>query len=148
MFLNFFFKLKDSKIPVSLNEFFVFLKALEKNIVQYDMDKFYYLSRTCLVKDERFFDQYDIIFANYFNSIENIRIEDVLRFINLPKNWLKKIFERKFSGKELDKVKSLGNFDKLIETLKKRLEEQKKTSSGRKQMDWNFRHITFWSIRL
>ena len=130
MFLNFFFKLKDSKIPVSLNEFFVFLKALEKNFVQFDMDKFYYLSRTCLVKDERFFDQYDIIFANYFNSIENIRIEDVLRFINLPKNWLKKIFERKFSGKELDKVKSLGNFDKLIETLKKRLEEQKKRHQG------------------
>ena len=130
MFLNFFLKLKDSKIPVSLNEFFIFLKALEKNFVQYDMDKFYYLSRTCLVKDERFFDQYDIIFANYFNSIENIRIEDVLRFLNLPKNWLKKIFERKFSGKELDKVKSLGNFDKLIETLKKRLEEQKKRHQG------------------
>ena len=130
MFLNFFFKLKDSKIPVSLNEFFVFLKALEKNFVQYDMDKFYYLSRTCLVKDERFFDQYDIIFANYFNSIENIRIEDVLRFLNLPKNWLKKIFEKKFSRKELDKVKSLGNFDKLIETLKKRLEEQKKRHQG------------------
>ena len=130
MFLNFFLKLKDSKIPVSLNEFFIFLKALEKNFVQYDMDMFYYLSRTCLVKDERFFDQYDIIFANYFNSIENIRIEDVLRFLNLPKNWLKKIFERKFSGKELDKVKSLGNFDKLIETLKKRLEEQKKRHQG------------------
>ena len=67
MFLDFFLKLKESKIPVSLNEFLMFLKALESNLVQYDVNKFYYLARSCLVKDEKLIDKYDIIFGIYFN---------------------------------------------------------------------------------
>ena len=77
MFLDFFLKLKDSKIPVSLNEFLVFLKALESNFVQYDVDKFYYLARTCLIKDERLIDKFDLIFGEYFKSIEKIEVEEV-----------------------------------------------------------------------
>ncbi len=130
MFLDFFLKLKNSKIPVSLNEFLVFLKALELNFIQYDVNKFYYLSRTCLVKDERLIDKFDLIFGEYFNSLEKIEIEDVLKFINVPKDWLNKLFEKNFSREELQKIKSLGNFEKLIETLKKRLEEQKNRHEG------------------
>ncbi len=130
MFLDFFLKLKDSRIPVSLNEFLIFLEALEFNFVQYDINKFYYLARTCLVKDEKLIDKFDIIFGEYFESIEKIEIEDVLKFLNIPKDWLLKLFDKKFSSKEINKIKSLGDFDKLIETLKKRLAEQKKRHQG------------------
>ena len=130
MFLDFFLKLKDSRIPVSLNEFLIFLEALEFNFVQYDINKFYYLARTCLVKDEKLIDKFDIVFGEYFESIEKIEIEDVLKFLNIPKDWLLKLFDKKFSSKEINKIKSLGDFDKLIETLKKRLAEQKKRHQG------------------
>ncbi len=130
MFLDFFLKLKDSRIPVSLNEFLSFLRALESNFIQYDIDKFYYLARTCLIKDERLIDKFDMIFSEYFKSIEKIEIEDLLNFLNLPIDWLSKLFEKEFSSEEMNKIKSLGNFDKLIETLKKRLSEQKKRHQG------------------
>ena len=117
MFLDFFLKLKDSRIPVSLNEFLVFLKALESNFVQYEVNKFYYLARTCLVKDEKLIDKFDIVFGEYFESIEKIEIEDVLKFLNVPKDWLHKLFDKKFSSEEINKIKSLGDFDKIIETL-------------------------------
>ncbi len=130
MFLDFFLKLKDSKIPVTLNEFLDFLRALELNFAQYDVNNFYYLSRMCLVKDEKLIDKFDIVFGQYFNSIEKIEIEDVLKFLNLPKEWLDKLFEKNFSSKEINKIKSLGNFEKLIETLKKRLSEQKNRHQG------------------
>ena len=133
MFIDFFLKLKDSKIPVSLNEFFAFLKALEFDLVKYDLNKFYYLARTCLVKDEKLIDKFDVIFAQYFNSIEKIDIDDVLKFLNIPKDWLSKLYEKNFSDEEIKKIKSLGNFEKLIETLKKRLLEQKRHQGG--QMD-------------
>ena len=130
MFLNFFLKLKNSNIPISLNEFLVFLKALKFDLVSFDIKKFYYLTRTCLIKDEKLFDRFDIIFGEYFNSLEAIEINDILSFLNLPKEWLEKLFERNFSRKEINKIKSLGSFEKLIETLRKRLKEQKNRHQG------------------
>ena len=130
MFLNFFLKLKNSDIPISLNEFLVFLKALKLDLVRFDIKKFYYLTRTCLIKDEKLFDRFDVIFGEYFNSLEAIEINDILSFLNLPKEWLEKLFERNFSRKEINKIKSLGSFEKLIETLRKRLKEQKKRHQG------------------
>ena len=130
MFLNFFLKLKNSDIPISLNEFLVFLKALKLDLVRFDIKKFYYLTRTCLIKDEKLFDRFDVIFGEYFNSLEAIEINDILSFLNLPKEWLEKLFERNFSRKEINKIKSLGSFEKLIETLRKRLKEQKNRHQG------------------
>ena len=123
-------KLKNSNIPISLNEFLVFLKALKLDLVRFDIKKFYYLTRTCLIKDEKLFDRFDVIFGEYFNSLEAIEINDILSFLNLPKEWLEKLFERNFSRKEINKIKSLGSFEKLIETLRKRLKEQKKRHQG------------------
>ena len=130
MFLNFFLKLKNSNIPISLNEFLVFLKALKFDLVSFDIKKFYYLTRTCLIKDEKLFDRFDIIFGEYFNSLEAIEINDILSFLNLPREWLEKLFERNFSRNEINKIKSLGSFEKLIETLRKRLKEQKNRHQG------------------
>ena len=130
MFLKFFSETKNSNIPISLNEFLVFLKALKFDLVSFDIKKFYYLTRTCLIKDEKLFDRFDIIFGEYFNSLEAIEINDILSFLNLPREWLEKLFERNFSRNEINKIKSLGSFEKLIETLRKRLKEQKNRHQG------------------
>ena len=84
-----------------MNEFFTFLKALKFDLVEYDLDKFYYLARTCLVKDEKLIDKFDIIFGQYFNSLEKIEIDDVLKFLDIPNEWLDKLFEKKFSEEEM-----------------------------------------------
>ncbi len=130
MFLDFFFKLRNAKIPVSLNEYLVFMQALTGNFIQYDIQKFYYLARACLVKDERLIDRFDLIFSQYFKSIELIEIEDVLKKLDLPKKWIEKLVERHFSENEIKKLKSFGSFEKLMEILKKRLKEQKKRHEG------------------
>ena len=130
MFLDFFFKLRNAKIPVSLNEYLVFMQALTRNFIQYDIQKFYYLARACLVKDERLIDRFDLIFSQYFKSIELIEIEDVLKKLDLPKKWIEKLVVRHFSENEIKKLKSFGSFEKLMEILKKRLKEQKKRHEG------------------
>ena len=126
MFLDFFIKLKNSKIPVSLNEFLSFLNALQLDFIQYDVDKFYYLARTSLIKDERLFDKFDIVFGQYFKSIESLELDDVLKFLEVPDDWLKKLIDSHFTDEEIKKIQSLGGLDKLLETLKKRIAEQKK----------------------
>ena len=130
MFLDFFLKLRDSKIPVTLREYLSFLEGFQLDIVQFDINKFYYLARTSLVKDEKLIDRFDIVFGNYFNSLEQIEIDDVLKQLSIPNTWLKKLFERYFSKEEMDKVKSQGDYEKLIEKFKKRLNEQKKRHQG------------------
>ena len=130
MFLDFFLKLRDSKIPVTLREYLSFLEGFQLDIVQFDINKFYYLARTSLVKDEKLIDRFDIVFGNYFNSLDQIEIDDVLKQLSIPNTWLKKLFERYFSKEEMDKVKSQGDYEKLIEKFKKRLNEQKKRHQG------------------
>ena len=130
MFLDFFLKLKDSKIPVTLNEFLSFLSALDLDFIQYDMNKFYYLARTSLVKDEKLIDKFDLVFGEYFKSIEKVELDDIFKSVEIPKEWLKKLIDKNFSEEEINQIKSVGGFKKLIETLKKRLEEQKKRHQG------------------
>ena len=130
MFLDFFIKLKDAKIPVSLNEYLSFLSLLKFDFIQYDVERFYYLAKTSLVKDEKFLDKFDIIFGEYFKSIEKIQLEDVLHHLNIPSNWMSKLLEKHFTKDEISKIKSLGSFKKLMESLKKRIEEQKKRHQG------------------
>ena len=130
MFLDFFIKLKDAKIPVSLNEYLSFLSLLKFDFIQYDVEKFYYLAKTSLVKDEKFLDRFDIIFGEYFKSIEKIQLEDVLQHLNIPSNWVSKLLEKHFTKEEISQIKSLGSFKRLMETLKKRIEEQKKRHQG------------------
>ena len=130
MFLDFFIKLKDAKIPVSLNEYLSFLSLLKFDFIQYDVEKFYFLAKTSLVKDEKFLDKFDIIFGEYFKSIEKIQLEDVLQHMNIPSDWMSKLLEKHFTKEEISKIKSLGSFKKLMKTLKKRIEEQKKRHQG------------------
>lgn len=130
MFLIFFLKLKEARIPVSLNEFLTFIQALSLNFIQYDMNKFYYLARASLVKDERLIDRFDLVFSQYFKGIESIELDDILKSVDVPKKWLQKLLDKNFSKEEMDEIKTLGGFDKLIETLKQRLQEQEKRHQG------------------
>lgn len=130
MFLDFFFKLKNAKIPVTLNEFFTFLESIKLDFIEFDINKFYYLARASLVKDERLIDRFDIIFSQYFKGIENLKLDDILDKVDVPKEWLQKMLDRHFTKKEMEEIKSLGGFEELMKTLEQRLREQEKRHQG------------------
>jgi len=127
MLIDFFMTLRDGKVPVTLREFLDLLEALTEHLAFVDFDEFYLLSRTCLVKDERFYDKFDRAFAAYFDGLAEL--DDLLTTM-IPDEWLRKAFERSLSDEEKEKIQSLGGLEKLIEQFKKRLEEQKKRHQG------------------
>ena len=130
MFLPFFENLRKGGVPVSLREYLSFLEGMSRGLVTYDVEGFYYLARTAMVKDERNIDKFDRAFAETFKGLEDIRIEDVLKAVNIPAEWLEKLAEKHLSSEEMEEIKALGGFDKLMETLKQRLEEQKGRHQG------------------
>ena len=126
MLTGFFLHLKSHKLPVSTRELLTLLEALDKRVVSLSLDDFYVLSRACFVKDEQHFDRFDLAFGSYFkgvNAIFDIRAE-------IPEAWLVKEFRRTLSEEDRKLVESLGGWDKLMETLKKRLEEQRGRHQG------------------
>ena len=127
MLINFFYTLKRANVPVSIKELLDLLTAMEKNIAFGSIDDFYLLSRTCLVKDEKYYDRFDRAFGAYFKNLENI--DDIIQAL-IPEDWLRKEFEKHLSDKEKAKIESLGGLEKLIEEFKKRLEEQKERHQG------------------
>ncbi len=130
MFLDFFLKLKNAKIPVSINEFLNLLNACNNQVIPYDVNAFYYLARTCLIKDEKLFDRFDLVFGEYFKSIERIELEDVMSSVDIPDDWIKQMFNRYFTEDEINRIKSQGGIEKLLKTLKQRLKDQKKRHQG------------------
>ncbi|ATX66296.1 vWA domain-containing protein [Roseinatronobacter bogoriensis] len=130
MFLNFFQCLRDHAVPVSLREFLAFLEGVQAGLVTYDVEGFYYLARMTMVKDERHLDRFDRAFAQSFEGMDALSLEQVLDAVDLPSDWLEKMAEKHLSAEEREAIKALGGFDKLMETLKKRLEEQKGRHQG------------------
>ena len=130
MFLPFFDQLRAHKVPVSLREYLAFLEAMAAGLVTYDVEGFYYLARSAMVKDERKIDKFDRAFATAFEGLEAISIDEVLDAVDLPADWLAKLAEKHLSAEEKAEIEALGGFDKLMETLKKRLEEQKSRHQG------------------
>ncbi len=126
MLSGFFVKLKDHKIPVSIKEWLTLLEAMQKGVISPSIDEFYCLSRTALVKDEQNFDKFDRAFGEYFKGIESIAgIE-----FDVPLEWLLKHAELNLSPEEKAMIEALGGWGKLMEALKKRLEEQKGRHQG------------------
>ncbi|MYM54416.1 vWA domain-containing protein [Thalassovita mangrovi] len=130
MFLPFFENLRKGGVPVSLREYLSFLEGMKAGLVTYDVDGFYYLARVAMVKDERNLDKFDRAFAATFQGLENIQLGDVLEAVDIPADWLEKLAEKHLSAEEMAEIEALGGFDKLMETLKKRLEEQKGRHQG------------------
>jgi uncharacterized protein with von Willebrand factor type A (vWA) domain len=113
--------LRTGGLKVSITEFLTLLEVLEKRIAGYSVEEFYYLARACLVKDETLYDRFDRVFSAHFKGIQDLFGEDVAE---IPEEWLRRQFERLMSDEEKAMVESLGGWDKLMETLRKRLEEQ------------------------
>ncbi len=130
MFLPFFETLRKAGIPVSLREFLTFLEAMQAGLATYDVEAFYYLARSAMVKDERHIDRFDRAFAEAFKGLETISSDRVLEALDLPKEWLEKLAEKYLSPEERAQVAAMGGFDKLMETLRQRLAEQKGRHQG------------------
>ncbi len=130
MFQPFLDSLRQHAVPVSLREYLGFLEALQTGLAQFDPEAFYYLARTTMVKDERHIDRFDRAFAHAFKGLEAITPEAVVKALDVPADWLEKLAEKHLSEEERAKIEALGGFDKLMETLKKRLEEQKGRHQG------------------
>ena len=132
MFLSFFLKLKAAGIPVTLREHLALLDAMAAGLVTYDVEGFYYLARSSLVKDERFIDRFDRVFAESFKEVEAVsgQAGEGIDPRELPEEWLRRLAEKHLTEEEKKLVESLGGFDKLMETLRQRLEEQKGRHQG------------------
>src|SRR5947208_15000365 len=126
MLIDFFLHLKAAKLPVSTREFLTLLEALEHKVVANSIDDFYFLARTCLVKDEALYDRFNLAFGAYFHGIESIF--DIRS--EIPEEWIRKMIEGTLSDEEKAWVKALGGWDKLMETLRERLAEQRERHQG------------------
>ncbi|TIL59706.1 MAG: VWA domain-containing protein [Mesorhizobium sp.] len=130
MFTPFFLELKAARLPVSLREYLSLLEGLAAGLVDYDVEGFYYLARSALVKDERHIDRFDQVFSHIFRGVEALAGENPVDVENIPEEWLRRLAEKHLTGEEKKLVEALGGFEKLMETLKKRLEEQKGRHQG------------------
>ena len=127
MLINLFNTLKDTGVPCSLRELLDLLNALDKRLVFANTEEFYFLSRAILVKDEKNYDKFDRAFDIYFKGLETL--DDVIQAL-IPDEWLRKEFEKFLTPEELEKIKSMGGLEKLLDEFKKRLEEQKGRHEG------------------
>jgi uncharacterized protein len=125
--VRFFNDLRSGGVPVTIPEFLSLLEALEARIVATSPEEFYYLARMALVKDERHFDRFDRVFAEFFQGAEKV-FERIVA--ELPADWLKALTERLLTEEEKKKVEALGGWDKLLETLRQRLKEQQGRHEG------------------
>jgi len=143
MLIDFFYTLRSAKLPVSVKEYLTLLEALKEGVVGpntardgavdepsgYKIDDFYYLSRTTLVKDEKHYDKFDRAFSAYFKGVE--MLADFTK--DIPLEWLRKNLELNLSPEEKARIEKMG-WDELMETLKKRFEEQKERHEGGSRM--------------
>ncbi|MDE0038103.1 MAG: VWA domain-containing protein [Gammaproteobacteria bacterium] len=120
MLINFFLTLRRYKVPVTIRELMDLIGALDKRVVYSNVDDFYLLSRTAMVKDEKNYDKFDRAFSAYFKGLEDLHglLESLI-----PDEWLRREFERALTPEELEQIKSLGGLEKLIEAFRKAREE-------------------------
>ncbi|RSZ56685.1 VWA domain-containing protein [Massilia atriviolacea] len=125
MLIDFFFTLKDAKIPVTIKEFLTLLEAMEREVVGASMDDFYYVSRLTLVKDEAHYDKFDRAFAQYFKGINAAFDSNAA----IPLDWLLKRMKRELSDEQKRQLEKFG-YDKLMDRLNELLKEQKERHEG------------------
>lgn len=127
MFAGFITALRNEGVPVSMTEYLTLLGAMQAGVVQLDVEDFYYLARASLVKDERRIDRFDRVFSLYFHGLAAVGGEILA---DIPEEWLKKLAEKYLTPEEMAEIKSLGGWDKLMETLRQRLAEQQGRHQG------------------
>jgi uncharacterized protein with von Willebrand factor type A (vWA) domain len=127
MFATFVQQLRTAGLPVSITEYLSLMGAMKANVAAYDIDDFYFLARATLVKDERHLDRFDRVFATVFQGLERPPGDPAT---DIPDEWLRKIAEKNLSPEEMAAIEALGGFEKLMETLRQRLEDQKERHQG------------------
>jgi uncharacterized protein with von Willebrand factor type A (vWA) domain len=127
MLHHFFTQLRAAKIPVTTREYLTLLEALDKGVIEPDIGHFYSVSRAALVKDEKAFDKFDQVFAHVFKGVETLG--DLFGENEIPDDWLKAMMQKLLTEEEMAAMQALP-FEELMETLKKRLEEQEKRHEG------------------
>src|SRR6202000_828074 len=130
MFLQFFTSLRDAQVPVTLREYLTLMEALDADLAEQTVEEFYYLSRAVLVKDERNLDKFDRVFGKVFKGLE--LVGDAVSG-EIPTEWLKKLTEKYLTEEEKQQIEAMGGLDKLLETLRQRLAEQKGRHQGGKK---------------
>lgn len=125
MLIDFFYTLRDAKVPVSIKEFLLLLEALDKGLVELSFDDFYYLARTIMVKDEAHFDKFDKAFALYFKGITTWFEKNP----DIPLDWLKQRLQRELSPEQKAAIEKFG-YDNLMQRLQELLREQKERHEG------------------
>ncbi len=130
MFATFFHELKQAGVPVTLREYLTLMEAMEKDVASRRVEDFYYLSRAALVKDERNLDRFDRVFGHVFKGLD--LVDDTLA-AEIPIEWLKKLTEKYLTEEEKKQIEALGGLEKLLETLRQRLAEQKGRHQGGKK---------------
>ncbi|NNC48048.1 MAG: VWA domain-containing protein [Sphingomonas sp.] len=128
MFIGFVEALRRAGLPASLKEHLLLLEALDRDVIAADPTEFYYLARATFVHDEAGLDKFDQVFGEVFRGLERAEGEELAQ--TLPEDWLRAVAERYFSEEEIAEIKSLGDWDEIMETLKKRLEEQEGRHQG------------------
>jgi uncharacterized protein len=127
MFLNFLSELRAAKIPASMKEHLLLLEGMKAGLADYNIETFYYLARATYVKDESLIDRFDQVFAKVFNGLESTLETGAAE---IPEEWLRKLAELHLSEEEMEAIKSLGSWEEIMETLQKRLDEQKDRHQG------------------
>ncbi len=130
MFLNFFLSLRAAGVPVSLREHLALIAATRAGLADYDVEGFYHLARAALVKDERFYDRFDRVFAEAFKGLEAVAGADPAAPRAIPEEWLRRLAEKHLTPEEKAEIEALGGWDKLMETLAERLREQQGRHQG------------------
>lgn len=127
MLIPFFYELRQARLPVSITEYLNFLGALKAGVGNNRVEDFYYLARTCLIKDEGHFDKFDQVFSHYFKGVKELADE---LFGEIPEEWLQRQAELQLTDEEKAMIEAMGGWEKLMETLKQRLEEQEERHEG------------------
>ena len=127
MLVTFFHELKAAGVPVTLREYLTLIEAMDKDLAGRRVDDFYYLSRAALIKDERNLDKFDRVFGHVFKGLATMN--EALA-AEIPKEWLAKLVEKFLTDEEKAQIEAMGGLDKLLETLRRRLAEQKGRHQG------------------
>ncbi len=130
MFTTFFYELRKAQVPVSLKEYLMLMEAMRQGIAAYSIEEFYYLARSCLVKDERNLDRFDQVFGHVFKGLESGSETAEEITVEIPEEWLRKLTEKILTEEEKRQIEALGGWQKLMETLAQRLAEQKGRHEG------------------
>ncbi|MDH4386115.1 MAG: VWA domain-containing protein [Caulobacter sp.] len=131
MFMRFFSELRQAKVPVTLKEYLILMEALDKQVIDRSVEDFYFLSRATLVKDEKNLDKFDQVFGHVFKGLETV--QDGIT-AEIPAEWLKALTEKFLTEEEKKQIEAMGGFEKLMEMLQERLNEQKKRHEGGNKM--------------